>query len=701
MIQLKLNAQCPANIGFENGDFTNWVCYAGLVDAQGIINVQPTLPIAGRHTILQNSFPQQKDLYGGFPVNCPNGSNYSIKLGDESAQKHAERVSYEFTIPVNQSVFSIIYNYAVVFENPNHQDFEQPKFTANVFDVSAGKYINCPSFSFVASGNLPGFQQSSKGQNVFYKPWSPVSIKLVGYAGKTIRLEFTTNACTKGGHFGYAYLDVNENCTSPIEGNVYCNGAEQITLTAPFGFKEYKWFDAGFTNVIGTTNTLTLKPPPPAGTVFALELIPYDGYGCLDTVYTTITESPDAFRFALQDTAISCATFGADLTRTKYITGSTPGLKFSYFLDNLGLNYIPTPKNVTSQGTYYIKAENAAGCNEIKPISVFIKPVPNLSAKTNSVLVCLPDKFDLTDLNLLNGASSAYQYSYWKDIDATKPVPLPQQIDVSGVYYILAKDPEGCTSIINIAATIVAPYIFSANDQTSCGFVDLTASKVTNTNPGEFLFEYYEDAATTQLVTNAKRIQSSGTYYIKGNGVNGCNVIHPVRVIVNPNPLLQATSPQPVTFPQTVDITKTFIPVNGVRYSYWYDAALTRPVIMPYAVDTTIKLYIKATDNIGCFTVDSVKAVVKEPTITPPNAFSPNGDGINDTWEIQYLQTRFADCTIDVFNRYGQIVYHSTGYAKPWDGSMKNQKLPFGTYYYVIKLNKTGDIVSGSVSLLP
>ncbi|MFX4906820.1 hypothetical protein ABTB94_20830, partial [Acinetobacter baumannii] len=86
-------------------------------------------------------------------VNCPNGSDYSIKLGNEQTGAQAERVSYEFTIPANQNIFSIIYNYAVVFQNPNHQNFEQPKFTANVYDVTEGKYVDCPSFSFVASGN--------------------------------------------------------------------------------------------------------------------------------------------------------------------------------------------------------------------------------------------------------------------------------------------------------------------------------------------------------------------------------------------------------------------------------------------------------------------------------------------------------------------------------------------------------------------
>ncbi|MFX8844599.1 hypothetical protein ABTM93_19120, partial [Acinetobacter baumannii] len=83
LFQTKLAAQCPSNIGFETGDFTNWVCYAGGINAQGVISVQPTSPIYGRHTMLKNTFPQQIDQYGKFPVNCPNGSDYSIKLGNE------------------------------------------------------------------------------------------------------------------------------------------------------------------------------------------------------------------------------------------------------------------------------------------------------------------------------------------------------------------------------------------------------------------------------------------------------------------------------------------------------------------------------------------------------------------------------------------------------------------------------------------
>ncbi|MBS1565946.1 MAG: gliding motility-associated C-terminal domain-containing protein, partial [Bacteroidetes bacterium] len=87
--------------------------------------------------------------------------------------------------------------------------------------------------------------------------------------------------------------------------------------------------------------------------------------------------------------------------------------------------------------------------------------------------------------------------------------------------------------------------------------------------------------------------------------------------------------------------------------------------------------------------VDSVShqyyKVIPDKDIKIPNAFSPNGDGINDRWEIEALK-QFPDCTVTVFNRWGQEVFKSQGYQRPWDGSFKGQALPLATYYYVITL---------------
>ena len=69
--------------------------------------------------------------------------------------------------------------------------------------------------------------------------------------------------------------------------------------------------------------------------------------------------------------------------------------------------------------------------------------------------------------------------------------------------------------------------------------------------------------------------------------------------------------------------------------------------------------------------------------ITIPNTFTPNGDGINDTWNINNLNT-YTKTTVEILNRYGTRVYYSNNYPVPWDGRYNGVKVPDGTYYYII-----------------
>jgi gliding motility-associated-like protein len=113
------------------------------------------------------------------------------------------------------------------------------------------------------------------------------------------------------------------------------------------------------------------------------------------------------------------------------------------------------------------------------------------------------------------------------------------------------------------------------------------------------------------------------------------------------------------------------------------------------------------TSNIKCAISPVVKSVgitvhVKTDTecaITIPNAFTPNGDGTNDLWEIPELNS-FPDCNFSIFNRYGKLVYRTIGYSKPWDGVYNGAKLPAGTYYFIIDLKTKSAPLSGSVTIL-
>lgn len=101
----------------------------------------------------------------------------------------------------------------------------------------------------------------------------------------------------------------------------------------------------------------------------------------------------------------------------------------------------------------------------------------------------------------------------------------------------------------------------------------------------------------------------------------------------------------------------------------------------------------------GCALIDSVELTIKVLSIVPPNVFSPNNDGINDTWEIPGLQN-FPNCTVEVFNRYGQLIFKSNGYPKNWDGTFNHQAVPIGTYYFIIKTGQSTNPVSGSVLII-
>jgi gliding motility-associated-like protein len=92
--------------------------------------------------------------------------------------------------------------------------------------------------------------------------------------------------------------------------------------------------------------------------------------------------------------------------------------------------------------------------------------------------------------------------------------------------------------------------------------------------------------------------------------------------------------------------------------------------------------------------------IASESEIIIPNAFTPNGDGINDLWTIQKLSD-FPQCLVSVYTRYGNLVYQSRGYVKPWDGTVNGSPVPTGTYYYVINPNVSGfGLLSGYVAVL-
>lgn len=116
--------------------------------------------------------------------------------------------------------------------------------------------------------------------------------------------------------------------------------------------------------------------------------------------------------------------------------------------------------------------------------------------------------------------------------------------------------------------------------------------------------------------------------------------------------------------------------------NYLTNTSSLSPIAAPVD-NTTFTLHVVSQFGCGTSTDDVFVRVYKQVKI--PNAFSPNGDGINDDWKIVNLVT-YPEATVQVFNRFGQKVFESRGYNRPWNGTYNNLPLPVGTYYYVIDL---------------
>jgi gliding motility-associated-like protein len=129
--------------------------------------------------------------------------------------------------------------------------------------------------------------------------------------------------------------------------------------------------------------------------------------------------------------------------------------------------------------------------------------------------------------------------------------------------------------------------------------------------------------------------------------------------------------------------------------TYLSDPQIANPIASP---NDDILYTLTVSSNQGCLAADNVFIkVLQLPEI--PNAFTPNADGYNDVWNIRYLQS-YTNATVEIFNRYGQQVYYSVGYANPWDGRFKNEELPMGTYYYIINPGNGRKAMTGAVTLI-
>jgi gliding motility-associated-like protein len=183
------------------------------------------------------------------------------------------------------------------------------------------------------------------------------------------------------------------------------------------------------------------------------------------------------------------------------------------------------------------------------------------------------------------------------------------------------------------------------------------------------------------------------------SAVNGCENHAEQTIKISPIPVINA-GPDRVLLEGGSVVLLGSGTGNAVNYSWWPVQGLNNTSIAQPTTTTLVDIEytLVGTSADLCSDSDKVKVtILKMPLI--PNTFSPNGDGIHDRWEIKYLES-YPGATVEIFNRYGQPVFKTIGYNKPWDGTFKGNPLPAGTYYYIIAPKNGRQPMKGFVDII-
>jgi gliding motility-associated-like protein len=355
-------------------------------------------------------------------------------------------------------------------------------------------------------------------------------------------------------------------------------------------------------------------------------------------------------------------------------------------------------------GTYNVKlnvitSNNCVSADKIIPVEVKPLARPNFSFPAIS---CLPNaNVQFTNLSTVpNAAPSTLSYLWDFGDPPSGTVNTSTAVDPSHVYVNLgpynvkltATTNEGCIHDTTIVLNTIHPQPIASFTTDAIDVCIGAPFLFTSTsNPADGTIQSYSwdmaDGATRTLGSFSYTYADTGTYIVSHFIINsfGCkSTIATKTIYVNGYPDADAGPDKQMLEGGQVQLT----PPNN--YPMPVTFAWTPPTYLddPTRVDPTarppddITYLLTVTSNKGCSDTSSVFIrVLKDPPV--PNIFSPNGDGVHDTWVIPYLDS-YPGCTVEVVNRYGNLVFRSVGYATPWDGKVKGRDVPVGTYYYVI-----------------
>ena len=358
---------------------------------------------------------------------------------------------------------------------------------------------------------------------------------------------------------------------------------------------------------------------------------------------------------------------------------------------------------VDVDGTYTYTLTNSCG-TFTNQVEVTVTLAPN-AGTDNTLAICVGDA--TTDLFTLLGTGAQSGGTWSPALDSGTGLFDPA-IDTSGTYTytVTAVSPCSPDSTANVVVTVndsPTVIVLDANPE-FCLADSPTVDDLSVTIRPTGTVNWYEDLALTLPLTSTDALVNGEDYYATQTNGTGCESSTPVQInvvindvptptidnstidyCINDNPTIQTLSDNIIEYDSSA---------NNLR---WYDVQTGGLALSETAILTDITYYVVLFDPVtGC--ESSIRLPVT-PDLTAcgkinlPDGFSPNGDGTNDTYDIDNLNILYPNFELEIFNRNGNIVYKGNANTPRFDGTSNQGRvvvkgdLPVGVYFYIFRFN--------------
>ena len=326
-----------------------------------------------------------------------------------------------------------------------------------------------------------------------------------------------------------------------------------------------------------------------------------------------------------------------------------------------------------------------------EPVNFLVKPKP-IAQASNTGPYCVGDQIQLS----ANGGDS-YQWIGPNNYTSTdqNPIILNATTAMSGTYSVTVKL-NGCSAEANTNLQILDRVVGSTNIST-ISICENTGINLKAFGGIDYTWSPIIGLSSTNSDETFASPKDSTTYQVKiSNGV--CYEFKEIKVNVIKNATANAGADQKIFNGKSTTLNGK---ITGDDVSYFWtptdfldDPTKLNPISSPNR-DITYTLNVISAN---CMSSSDNVFIKVYPKIVIPNSFSPNGDGFNDVWDIP-AASAFPNPKLKIINRYGALMYQSTGEFKPWTGKLNGKDLPIGSYYYTIYFNEDFKTYSGWVFL--